>query len=215
MAAPQAALLGGAVPALYAQRITRGGQQHIGVISDRRLAMVHDAVLAHPGVADADIQCFVGAYQAQRRQQVIAVDRADRTVVPLAGPVHQQWVAGGDRVAIHQPQFAIDIVGGVDWLIECAEQRRAINAVVPEQVGGAHEGVARDLGTQQQLGLLAGNVGVRQQAVGGARQVVKDMFDMAEHVPRGGVAAGLHFPFDLPAHDRQAAHYRHHADHQR
>jgi len=86
---------------------------------------------------------------------------------------------------------------------------------VPEQVGGAHEGVARDLGAQQQLGLLAGDIGVRQQAVGGARQVVEDMFDMAEHLLRGGVAARLHFPFDLPVHDRQAAHYRHHTDHQR
>lgn len=173
---------------------------------------MHDAILAQPGIAHADLQLFIGADQAQRRQQVFTIHRTDRAAVAVAGPIHQQRVPRSDRVAVHQPQLAVDVVAGVDRLVECAEQRGAIKGVVPEQVGRAHEGVARDLGAQHELDLVARAVDKRQQSMGSAGQIVENALDVLHHLAGGSLAAGVHFTLDLPVHHGQAACHGQHAD---
>ncbi len=200
VAEPQLALLVGAVAAMHAERVTGRAQLHIRAGRGRGHALVHDAILAQPGIAHADLQLFIGADQAQRRQQVFTIDRTDRAAVAIAGPIHQQRVARGDRVAVHQPQLAVDVVAGVDRLVECAEQRGAIKGVVPEQVGRAHEGVARDLGAQHELDLVARAVDKRQQSMGSAGQIVENALDVLHHLAGGSLAAGVHFTLDLPVH---------------
>ncbi len=212
MAAPKQPLLVGAIAALHAERVAGRAQQYICAGRRRWHALLHDAILAHPGITHADLQDFIGADQAQRGQQVFAIHRTDRAAVAVAGPIHQQRVAWGDRVAVHQPQLAVDVVARVDRLLECTKQRGAIKGVVPEQVGRAHEGVARDLGTQHELGLVARAVDKWQQGIGSAGQVVENALDVLHHLAGGGLAAGLHFALDLPVHHGQAARHRQHAD---
>ncbi|MNE21606.1 hypothetical protein D3C80_1147740 [compost metagenome] len=123
VAAQQLALLFGAIAAVHAERVAGRAQRHGGGRSRGGHAFVDDTVLAHPVVADANLQRIVRADQAQGREQVVAIHGADRPVVALAGPVHQQRMARRHRVAIHQPERAVGVLARVDDLIELPEQR--------------------------------------------------------------------------------------------
>ncbi|MNM27911.1 hypothetical protein D3C81_384100 [compost metagenome] len=74
-----------------------------------------------------------------------------------------------------------------------------------EQIGRAHEGIARDLAAQGQLRLFARGSGQRQKSLGGAGKVIEDTLDMLDHLARGGQATGAQFPLGLPIHHGQCA----------
>ncbi|MNV71697.1 hypothetical protein D3C71_1647330 [compost metagenome] len=103
MSAQQFTLFSGAVAALHAERIACRTLHHIGAGRGGGLTAMHHAVLAHPVSADTDLQRFIGADQAQRGEQVVAIDRTDRAAITFTGPIHQQRMARGHGVAIHQP----------------------------------------------------------------------------------------------------------------
>ena len=147
----------------------------------RRRAGVDLAVAAQPIGPHLQHEVGVTADQAQGISQVIAVNRGKRRLVTFHQPVHQQRGIGRDRVAIHQPQAAIDVVVGVDRRdTVAAKQRGAINSFLPGQRGCAHERAPRDLLAQRQLRCVVTVLaGQWQQFLGGEGGVIEHQVELA------------------------------------
>ncbi len=84
--------------------------------------LMHFAVSGQPVVTDLQQQQGFPTDQAQNVAQVIAIQRGQCAATTVAQAIHQQCGIGCDRIAIHQPQFALVVIASVDRLFEGAEQ---------------------------------------------------------------------------------------------
>ncbi|MCY1413567.1 hypothetical protein D9M71_290000 [compost metagenome] len=85
-------------------------------------AFVDLTTAVYPVLPHLQDQLIVGAEQVEGPDQMIAIDCGDSAPFTFRHPVHQQWMPGGYRVAIHQPQFALNVVIDVDRLAVRPEQ---------------------------------------------------------------------------------------------
>ncbi|MNQ93818.1 hypothetical protein D3C85_1093000 [compost metagenome] len=70
------------------------------------------------------------------------------------------------------------VVASIDPFLIVTEQGTAVNTVVPDQIGRAHEGAAGDLFTQGQFDIVAALARQRQQLARGLGSVVEHQFEL-------------------------------------
>ncbi|MNS36042.1 hypothetical protein D3C72_682250 [compost metagenome] len=136
------------------------------------------AIGGHPVRANLQHQQGLAADQAQNVAQVITIEGRQRTFFSFAQAVHQQGGVGRHRIAVHEPQSALGVVAGADRFLVVAEQRAAIEAVVPHQIGRAHEWATSDLLAQRQFDVTATLASHRQQFASGLSGVVEHQVEL-------------------------------------